>query len=384
MKLCLMMLVMAAGMVLAAADQMFYVAPQAAGNGSGSDPANAAAIRNNAFWNSVNTALEESPVTVSLLEGNYQVDYPGKNGPIRISNLGNEKNRLTIAGKGKKTVFFRNPEDDRSTANSKNFVNLVTLFYCKNITFQDLYFTGEGIVGYGLQIRASKDILVRNSRWEKMPGVSYGASGANGRGVSSTEPAYCANITWENCYFNTVGYDSHAHMLYNANNCNNLVIRNCDFIDSTGDYIRFRNGGENILVENCRFLDTGTAPAKAYPFISVPIFNSRPGQNEVYAKKLTVRNCDFRYTKPQPRSVVILYHITGLNTEGKEYVFTKAESKAMSAMNFNDGRAFYLKRTGVDLADIVYENNKTKNIKDIMVHECWPRDKNKKPLPKSA
>ena len=378
------MLFMLSGMILAAADQLFYAAPQALGNGSGSDPDNAAAIRNEAFWSSVNAALAQSPVTVKLVEGEYLITHPGKDNTIRLSKLGNPDNRLTISGQDKKTVFLRNPEDSRSIKDASNFANLVTLYNSQNITIEKLYFTGEGIVGYGLQVRACNNILIRDCRWENMPGVSYGASGANGFGLAPYgKTPNCSNITWENCYFKTVGYDSHAHMLYNANYCNNLTMRNCDFIDVTGDYVRFRNGGENLLIENCRFLDTGKAPAAAYPFISVPLFNSRPDKNEHFAKKLTVRNCDFNYQAPKPRSFVILYHISGMNAQGENYIFSPEDSKAMAAMNYNAGRANFLNRLHVDLADIIYQNNKVKGAKDTMVYECWPKDSAGKPLPKT-
>ena len=380
MKFALTLAALLCAGALFAADEPIqrYAAPEALGSGDGATPATAAAMRDRAFWKKVDAALKKAPVVVNVLPGEYVVTFD-KNDPkastaIDIIEVGSAENRLTIRGAdGNRSLFKRNESDSRDTTDTKNFTNLVTLRGCRNILIEKLFFTGAGICGYGLQIRGSQDVTVRDCHWKNMPGVSYGASGANGRN-GTDNPVFSARIRWENCTFDTVGYDAHAHMLYNANDCDDMVIRRCTFTDSTGDYIRFRNGGRNILVEECAFLDTGKYERVA-PFIAMPLFvySEDPAKAEHFAGVFTIRNNTFRFTRKGPRNWIFLIHISGFNPPGKEYLFSPADAARMKKLAPADARAFFQKRTGVDLAQIVLRNNRASGQIDTAVYECWPK-----------
>ncbi|MBQ4107698.1 MAG: hypothetical protein IJC73_09020 [Lentisphaeria bacterium] len=354
-----------------------YVAPAAIGTGSGASSASAADIRDAGFWKRVNAELQKTPVTVHVLPGEYIITHdrnnPKATNNITLTQVGDPQNRLTIRGADRNATCFKRNDSDSMEIHVKNFVNLITLRSCRNIRIEKLYFTGKGICGYALQIRGSQDITVSNCHWKNMSGISYGASGANGRVTGGLPSTKCSDITWENCIFDTVGYDSHAHMLYNANDCRNLTVRNCVMIDSTGDYIRFRNGGGNFLIENCSLTDTGKYQ-KIAPFISVPIFvyTQDPARQEHFANNIIIRNNTFKFTKPGPRNWLLLFHISGYNPVGKEYFFSATDAADFAALAPADARAFFLRRTGIDLTGVQLQNNTISGHKDTAVYECWP------------
>lgn len=372
------MITFLAGMLLFAAwgsqpETIRYAAPEKTGAGDGSSPANAAALSDLKFWTAVNAELEKTPVTVRLAAGAYVISVKGKtSNAIRIAGVGNERNLLTIAGAPNRGSVFSRSLDDDQTQDKSNYHCLFDVKDCRNILIEGLFFSGHGVCGYVTRILDSQDITMRNCHWLDMRGAYFGASGAHG--------AKTKNVLWENCTFENVGINSHAHMLYNANSAVGLTVRNCKFTDCTGDYVRFRNNVDDITVENCTFEDTGKIE-KPYPFLSIPLFVDfdEPKHYEYFSKKMTVKNNRFTYRKPGPRSVALLYHHSGFNPPGKQYLFSKADVAGLEKMSVAEGRKFLGERLGVNIDELVFENNKLSGCKPVVLYESranWGAEKN--------
>ncbi len=352
----------------AAAGMTMYAAPEAAGKGDGSTEANAARFWDAQLWKNIQKNLADTPVTLQLLPGKYITQYPAKpDTRLNLYNIGNAKNQLIVRGaENNGTVFIRHPEDSKNMEPaSKNLQNWITLRRnCQNIVFEKLYFTGDGACGYPLQVRDAKNITIRDCHWKDMRGVYYGASGANGK---------CENVLWENCTFDNIGYNVHAHMLYNSNGCKNLTVRNCTMIDAFGDYIRFRNKVDNVTVENCTFIDNRKYASS--PFIAFPLFNTKAKVEkggEHFSTGLTVRNNRFEFKKRAERNWMMCVHNSGYNPPDRQYMLSKKDSAAFAAMDRDAQRKYLDERMKLQTSRIKFENNTLINVTDAIVYECWP------------
>lgn len=358
---CFAWSVMASGITM-------YAAPKASGKGNGSSKADAARFWDAALWKNIQNELQKHPVTLELLPGKYITTYPAKQDTrLNLNGIGHDRNQLIIRGAANHAaVFSRNPQDSKNMEPaSKNLQNLITLRKnCRNIVFEQLYFTGDGACGYALQVRDSVNITIRNCHWKNMRRVYYGASGANGK---------CDNVLWENCTFDNIGYNSHAHMLYNANYCRNLTVRNCTMIDSFGDFIRFRNKVQDVTVENCTFIDNGKYNSS--PFIAFPLFNTKKKVDlggETFSSGLTVRNNRFEFKKKAPRNWMMCIHNSGFNPPGLNYMMNKKDSAAFSKLDRAAQRKYLDDRMNLQTGRIKFENNTIINAEDAIVYECWP------------
>ena len=371
----LLLLITCGGLLCAAEPVMLYAAPQAQGTGDARSPENAAAFRAPAFWKQVNTLLQEAPVTVRLAAGKYLTTYPGdRTSSVSISRVGHPENRLTIQGAPDGgSVFSRDPGDNLDPTDRNNWPNLITFRNSQNVTVENLHFTGKGVVGYAIQFRDTPNVTVRHCQWKDMPNLIFGASGANGQG--------CRNVTWEDNVFDTIGYDSHAHMLYNANHCTGLTVRRNFFRDCAGDYVRFRNNINDIVVEDNRFEDTGHYPGA--PFVSMPLFvdYDEPAHYEYFSQKFALRNNLFEYHKPSPRSMMLLYHHSGYNPPGKSYLIHDKEAKAFQKMSVEEARRFLSERLGFDPSTMEISGNRTKGCRRNIVYESRPQYGSEKQFP---
>ena len=68
-----------------------WVAPAATGTGDGSTSANAASYQDNSFWNTIQSQLQNSNVTVNFVNGNYTVNTLG------FTNMGNPLHQLVLS-----------------------------------------------------------------------------------------------------------------------------------------------------------------------------------------------------------------------------------------------------------------------------------------------
>ena len=374
MKIALSLLCSLAAVAVCAGDLLIYAAPQAIGKGDGSTPENAARLWDGNLWKKVQTELTAKSVTLKLAAGTYYTELPAqKETSLVLRGIGHEKNTFTIQGaENFSSVFSRHPNDSKEIKGNL-FPLLVIRNKSKNIVVEGLFFTGTGICSSGLNIAGSENILIRNCRWKDFRGAYYTASGAS---------ADSKNITWENCHFENVGYDVHAHMLYITNSCSALTVRNCTMIDAYGDFIRFRNKVDNVTVENSTFIDNGKYESS--PFISFPIFVTpqvvKKG-GEFFSTGLTVRNNRFEFRKKAKRNWIMNFHISGYNPPGRKYMVGKKDIAAFNAMSRDARRKFLDDRMGLQVDRIHFENNTISNAADIIIYECWPKYGSEKDFP---
>lgn len=358
--------ILAAG--IAAAEWKVYAAPEAAGKKDGSSPENAVRLWDAALWKKVQQELQKRPVTLQLLPGKYYTQYPAKpDTRLNLLNIGHQDNLLTIRGAADHgSLFARHPQDSKDMRPaSKNLQHLITLRKnCRNILIEGLYFSGDGACGYALLVQMSRDITIRDCRWINMRGVYYGASGAGGRSE---------NIVWENCVFDNIGYDVHAHILYNTNCSKNLTLRNCRMVDAYGDFVRFRNKVDNVRVEGCTFIDNGKYASS--PMLSFPLFNT-PAKikqgGEKFSTGLVVRNSRFEFRKKAGRNWMMNFHISGYNPPDLQYMMSKKDSAAFAAMDRQAQRKYLDDRMKLQTGRILFENNVITGAEDAVVYECWP------------
>ncbi len=377
-----------AGRVMA--DATLFIAPEKCGNGSGESDADAALWTDPAFWKSVAAKLKQEPITVQFAPGIYNVRHnpaTRKGNGLDINRPGHEKYLLTLRGAPDFTTVIQRDPGDPVDAVSANFATLMQIRRPQNLRITGLRFTGNTPIAYGLQLREAQDVTIDHCRFVDMPGVYYGATGVNG----STS----RNITWENCHFENVGTEISAHMIYNANGARDLAIRNCTFINTPGDFIRFRNGCRNILVENCSFLMPEVKTPIDYPFISLPLFNSRDPRStdpeitkrpfEYFGGNITIRNNTFtRQSAPKAggRAVVLMFHNSNFTPPGVELLFNREDIAHFRGLSDAEARAWLNKRTGIDTTAVTLENNKVNShTLDQVVYECWPNGRDPQRYP---
>ena len=373
-KILLLLSIASCSVIACAAELTMYAAPEKAGKGDGSSPENAARLWDHKLWWRVKKALEKSPVTLQLLPGNYYTELPAKKETsLVLRGVGTEKHLFTLRGAANNaSVFSRHPNDSKEI-NGNLFGLIIIRSNSRNIVVDGLYFTGNGICSTALAISQSRDILIRNCVWKDLRGAYYAASGAS----SGSE-----NIVWENCRFENVGYDVHAHMLYNTNSSRKLTIRNCTMIDSYGDFVRFRNKVDDVTVENCTFIDNGkydSSPMLAFPIFVTEQVVKKGG--EFFSTGLTVRNNRFEFKKKANRNWMMCFHISGYNPPGREYLMSQKDIAAFNAMDRAAQRKFLDERMGLQTDRIRFENNTIINAEDTVVYECWPKYGSEKNFP---
>jgi hypothetical protein len=375
MKKFLLLLLIASGSFIAcAAELTMYAAPEKTGKGDGSSPENAARLWDYKLWWRVKKALEKSPVTLQLLPGNYYTELPAKKETnLILRGVGNEKHHFTLRGaENHGSVFARHPNDSREIKNNL-FPLIIIRSNSRNIIIEGLRFTGNGLCSAALAVSRSRDILIRNCVWKDLRGAFYAASSAD---------AESENITWENCLFENVGYDTRAHMLYNSNSSKKLTVRNCTMIDSYGDFVRFRNQVDDVTVENCTFIDNGkydSSPMLAFPIFVTGKVVEKGG--EFFSTGLTVRNNRFDFKKKANRNWMMCFHISGYNPPGREYLMSKKDIAAFNAMDRAAQRKFLDDRMGLQTNRIRFENNTLINAEDTVAYECWPKYGSEKKYP---
>jgi hypothetical protein len=236
-----------------------YVSANSLGNGSGLSTANAADFLSTGFWSDIQTLLATQPVTVKFIRGNYSRAYTEKS--LTIGNMGNPSNKLLLEGEVDSALFIA------PTGYAKKS-QLVKIINSVNVTVKNLHFKGNGSTNYVLNIttdigKKTSHISVENCTWSDMRGIVYGATGATQVGTS--------HITFKNCTFKRVGLSAGSHMIYNAYGSNHIMVINCHFEDSPGDYVRFRDKCDYAIVKGCTFIHPQNIPS--VKFISMPLYN---------------------------------------------------------------------------------------------------------------
>ncbi len=335
-------------------DTGFCVAPTARGNGSGADESNAAAYTDSAFWSRVQGALESNPIAVTLLDGNYTNRFD-------LSLIGDAENSLVLSG-----------ENSTGTVFCGEVSSIFSLYGCQNMVLENLNFTGSSTnVGYAFRVSTtagipSHDIVVRNCDWYDMPGIGYGASGVH----------YGSHhVTFENCTFKRIGYDSHAHMMYNAYNATNVSVIGCYFEDCSGSYVRFRAASNHGVVSNCTFVSTQTYVNK-HPsrevFVDIPTFNDVDPGDETFAlyASITGNSFQFNFASPSDRNGIRFYH-SGFDPPGWHYLMTSSEGFTLKYGSSTDKANLLRNNCGIDFNEMLIHGNTWQSETDRIVFASY-------------
>lgn len=326
-------------------NSIFYVAPNASGNGDGMSEDNAADFLNLNFWKAINQSLSENAVTVNFLDGNYSRAYTEK--PLVFDNFGNADNLLTL--QGGEGVLFDVPVDHRT----KSY--LIDFKGAQNVHIKAFHFSGDGEINYTMRFTKSKDettetknILIEGCTWKNMGGIIYGATGCQ---FETTH-----HITYQNCTFKQIGLNGGSHMIYNAYSPTYIQIIDSHFEDCTGDYVRFRDNADFGLVRNCTFIRNPEYPDRF--FISVPVFNSRePVGDEYLATNYAFTGNQFlnkAYTNTA--SAIAFYH-SGFSPPEWQYLLNEAEGKTLKSGTPGEKRQLLQSHFGIDADKIRIQGN---------------------------
>ncbi len=269
-----------------------YVAPGAKGSGSGADPANAAAYTDVLFWNRVQSTLAFEPLTVWFAAGEYDA------GHVVFENRGSANHRLCLRG--------TTPVGTVLTAGSE-----LRLRGSRNIEVRHLNFTGN-CSGYTVLLESAvtqsyndcRDITINQCTFKNMPDLYYGAISILGTN------AY--NITIENCAFDTIGFNQHAHGLYAAHCCHDILVQSNLFRDVSGHCLDFRDRVSGVVVSGNEFLFTdssyGQENANA---IALPNWNQDAVDREIYGNGYTICSNRFIFDTDGDERCAIMFHFSG-------------------------------------------------------------------------
>lgn len=318
-----------------------YVSFQKQGSGSGENEQNAADFLSDNFWEGVQAKLQNRPVTVRFLPGEYTRAYTEKR--LELRDFGHEENRLTI--EGNQSIFVVSP-------NGEEQAYLFNIVDAQNITIRNLQFTGDGRLGYALRIASSPDgkstnILIENCTWTDMRGIIYGATGVHSRNSSY--------VTYRNCTFKRIGIDSHSHHMYHAYSPSHIYVYDSHFEDCTGDYVRFRDQIEHGYVSGSTFIRNNDFPV--YPFISVPLFSRN--RREYFGTNYSFTNNSFTNAR-----YAIAFHHYGYSPDDVNYLLTAEEGKILESGDPLAKKNLLKKNFGIDTDKITITGNQYTNITD--------------------
>jgi hypothetical protein len=336
----------------------FYVSPNGTGNGTNTN--NPALYTSTGFWQAMQTELSLQAVTVRFLNGMYDSPLPLPTG------MGHPHSRLILQGQSEDGVVFRIPDDDPSQDDLPLEHSTRILFEdCQNILLQQFLFTGNGTIDYVTRLtRRTQDVLIEGCTFADLPGVRLGATGVYGANVH--------HVTFQACHFRTVGYDSHAHMIYNATDSQQIKLLHCTFEDCAGDYVRFRDNVDESVVHDCSFISSGTYPKDrpvSQPFIAMALFNDcKPGtttappdkptcpdplehiQYEYFGTNYVITNNKFSYQHHPglgDRYAIAFYHF-GFDPPGRNHLMTDAEGQILEHGTPTQRKALLKKNCGID------------------------------------
>ncbi len=371
-----------------------YVAPEARGDGSGSNPTNAARYydpNDHSFWDRVRLELFDAPVTVVFLAGTYlsRIDpETGREARFILDGIGNPYHRLTLEGDSSMriagrslskagplvwlppptgVIFRRDPADQRLD-DPRYRPNLFTLMHCRNILMRQFHFRGSEWLAYAHIIWRSSDITVEDCSWEDMPRIDYGATGVH-RAPSS-------NITYRRCSFKRIGQDKLVHMMYHTDRVDRILIEDCYFEDGTGDFIRFRNQTDNCEVRNCTFVATGHYRKQDGQFISIPIFNDEDPGDEYFGTQFKFHDNTFSYPAEDilaKRYAMVIHHY-GFNSPGRRFLLNAEEGALLEDIRPETVAArcsMLLDHCGIDTRGLSVYNNNYINVARKFAFGSW-------------
>jgi hypothetical protein len=241
----------------APAGDSLFVGPSATGTGGGEDARNLADYNAPAFWTRVLATLTSRPVTVTFASGAYEM----RRRADAISLAGRTSHRLTLRGEDPAGSVIVHATTDADLGNDLNGATMLRLDRLEGgLTVADLTFSSSKRpssayandghrIGYALQVLRSSHVELRNVAMYDIHGIQYGGFGPH-RGTT--------DVLVRDSNFARLGYDSHAHFSYCANDVTGLTFDGNQFEDVMGEYIRFRNNCDGVVVTRNRFQSTGT------------------------------------------------------------------------------------------------------------------------------
>lgn len=334
--------VVASACSAAYAQQVFYVAPVAQGAGNGLSASSAAQYRSQAFWQGVQAALQQGPVTVRFIDGTYADDT------LYLTRIGHPEHTLTLRGSASGGAVF-----------NSNFNWNIRLRGSQNIIFEHLRFTGD-VNNFALHMQdyegtPTRQIMIQNCRFIDLPDAQYGAIGITFQ---------THDVTIRNNTFQRVGKGAGAHMIYTDHGPYNIYVHQNHFEDIPGDYVRFRDEVGYFEVIGNTFLST--KPTLNRPFVSMPIFNDVNPGDEFFSTSMVIRDNRFEYHPQLPRGIdpaqdwygqAISFANFGFNSPGYTFQLTPQQAQALEEGDIQARIALLKQLTGIDLEQVFIEGN---------------------------
>jgi hypothetical protein len=289
----------------------YWVAPAAAGTGSGSSAANAAYYLNSSFWNGVQSQLQSGNVTVNFVTGAYNADS------LNFTNMGNLLHPLTLTAVTPQGAVF-SPS-----------ANIVQLYGCQNFQLNGLVFTGPtpywAVYCIPNGSMPCRNVEISNCWFLNLTNAYYAAIGL----LNGTR-----DVQVYNCNFTNITAGDHQHMIYAPHDIENVVVSNCVFQDCLADYVRFRDDSEYCWVQNCTFISTMSA--SAWPFVSAELYNvtnSDSAGDEFFGTYFQVSGNSFNYEVaggPGPYSA-LHFSDDGYSPQSYDCDLTSAQTNQLSS-----------------------------------------------------
>jgi hypothetical protein len=335
---------------------VLYAAPAVVGRGDGSSIDDAAYFRDMSFWQTVNATLQNRPVTVNLLPGQYIFSKLVKDGQtrdtLRLYDFGHPEHQFVFQGLYKEgTVFTSDPDEP---INADLAIDLLR-FIGENAVFRNLHFTGQQHMSYTTHFRG-KNILIEDCSFTDLINTYNGATG--------TAYEDSENITWRNNYFRRVGSNLHGHMIYSAYGPKHIYVIGNYFEDSSNDYVRFRDRSDYVVVYGNTFVSTGNFYHQE--FLMAPLFNdddpAYPGPDarfEYFGTHFLIADNTFIYPNddsPGERYVFVFLH-SGWDPPGRNLLLSPEEAQMLRTAPVEERKDFILENFGIDTDCVFFSNN---------------------------
>ena len=334
-KLCLFKPIMVSVTASAAAVTTFEVDP--------------ATELDEAFWASVQGALQKGPVDVVFAQGTYT-----RNSTMSVKGIGHKTNRLTLKASGA----------PGSSVFTGTIAKLFGFTDCRNLVMSGLKFTGD-VTGYAVTFTTCKNITVDNCYFVDLTKVFYGALGVHTKSD---------NAIVKNCTFSRVGVDSHAHMVYGAYNVTRLKLVNNSFTDCAGAFVRFRGDiSTHGVVYGNKFKSTGTYAGGVNPgFIEVPLFNNVDPGDERFGTSFMITKNSFDYSTSgkQATRFALVFHHSGFNPADRINLITPEDAEILNNGTVEQKRAILLAKPGIDANEVRFAGNTNINVEYNVLYRC--------------
>lgn len=352
-----------------------YISPVGNGVGTSQDPAS---YRSTAFWDSVKSQLTNDDVTVVFRSGNYSGDVPVSGTSDSIGATGHS---LVLASEHSGGTVFTIAADatdqsDKACLDRDRVTPRFSLYNAHNLTIRGMTFTGPGTIGYVVRIGGdSNNVRLEDCIFENLRGVQYGA-------VGTVDPS-TRNVLLDKCHFKNVGCDDHAHMMYNANGSHHITVRDCEFEECAGEYVRFRNKVDHCVVERCRFVHRGDIYPTSQPFISIPLYNDcRPGsdrcpdplshpQYEYFGTHFLIRDNQFEFRISGDRAFTVSFLHSGWDPPRRFHLLTKDEGELLNTGTPNERRMVLKEYCGIDTSRVKFYGNSSQGERYLAAFESY-------------